>query len=178
MAHAEPKPPDDLDNMNADLVVPKGDRARVKNALAMRLYGASYADIADIESYESAGAAQRAVESALAAAPTKADREKLLRLTDARLDRLLRPQMAKALDPNHPEQQTASRTALAIIDRQAKLHGLDQPVQVAITNPSLQRIEEWVSKAQALSASSYPEEAEIIEGEIVADGPELAGETG
>lgn len=163
----------DIEKLNDDLVVPKGDVARVKGALAMRMYGATYNDIAEVQGYSSARAAKRAVEAALVAVADHGNKDHLIAMASARLDKLLVPTMKKALDPKHPEQQTATRMALALIDRHAKLHGLDQPVEVRLKTATSVEIDTWVEKARALEQPDLPEEADIeqdiVDAEVVPD---------
>ena len=91
MAYAEPKPvPEkDLDNLNADLE--ETDKVtRVEAALALRIAGASYSEIADVLGYASVASARLAVERSLASTITEESREEKRRLIARRIERLTR----------------------------------------------------------------------------------------
>lgn len=116
-------------------------------ALALRLAGAGYDDVADALGMDSALVARRAAESALAARATEdLDGRKRLRAEcGARIERLLRSVWGKATDHDHPEHLVAVRVARELIDRHVRLYGLDAPAEVVIHNPTALEIEEWVS---------------------------------
>lgn len=112
------------------------DRSATKAdaAFAMSLYGASYTEIAKQLGYSSAFRARAAVERVLAAsADSEDDRDKMRVLISRRLNRLLASHMPKAVNPEDPNQLAYSARALAIIDRQARLYGVDAPTQIAVS---------------------------------------------
>lgn len=100
---------------------------RKKNALELRLAGASYRDIAQALNC-SVGTATNDCKEALAEIPMQqADEMRTVELS--RLDRLQRAVWPKAVKG---DLQAVDR-AIKIIDRRAKLFGLDAPQQVQIT---------------------------------------------
>ena len=138
MAYAEPKPvPEkDLDNLNADLE--ETDKVtRVEAALALRIAGASYSEIADVLGYASVASARLAVERSLASTITEESREGEAS-THRTADRTTHPRrLGKATDENHPEHLAAVRTALSLVDRYAKLVGADAPTEVTVYTPTV-----------------------------------------
>jgi len=100
---------------------------RKRNALELRLAGASYRDIAQALNC-SVGTATNDCKEALAEIPMQqADEMRTVELS--RLDRLQRAVWPKAVKG---DLQAVDR-AIKIIDRRAKLFGLDAPQQVQIT---------------------------------------------
>lgn len=166
MAYAEPKPvPEkDLDRLNADLE--ETDKAtRVEAALALRIAGASYSEIADVLGYASVSSARLAVERSLASTITEESREEKRRLIARRIERLTRAVWGKATDENHPEHLAAVRTALSLVDRYAKLVGADAPTEVTVYTPTVSEMERWIAEQASKMLSGLPEDA-VIEGEV------------
>lgn len=148
--------------------------ANKKNAaaVALRLAGASYQEIADALVLDSPNDARNAVECDLRDRANDADLEKreLLRAqTAARLERLLRGVWGKATNPQDPEHLIAVTRALAIIDRHTKLYGLDAPAEVMVHTPTSVEIEAWVAAVTSATATVQIAEPDIfvIEGEVV-----------
>jgi len=169
MAYAEPDPVTEkqLTNLNADL--DEDDRAsRQEAAVALRIAGATYSDIARTLGYSSVTRARQAVEQALAASVGDDDRERMRFIEGRRLERLLRGLWHKATDEDNDEQLAAARTALAVIDRHAKLYGLDAPVVHAVYSPTATEMEQWLSGIAEQVRQGQPEEYDIIAGEIEA----------
>lgn len=129
-------------------------------ALAQRIAGVPFAKIADTLGYNSARAAQTAVERALVASMTDTDRDHQRVLAARRLERLLQAVWLKALDADHPEQLLAVRTAKELIDRWARLWGLDAPTQVVVHNPTQAELEQFVASLTA--ARSTVVEADVL----------------
>jgi hypothetical protein len=146
-------------------------RARQRKANAaiqLRLAGASYAEVAMTLGYPTPRTALVAVEKALERQLSYDDREAMRRMAGARLERLLRGVWSKAVDPEHPEHLFAVTKAKELIDRYAKLYGLDAPTEVVVHNPTQTEIEQWV--ATVLAARALPvAEYDIIEGEVEDD---------
>ena len=166
MAYAEPKPvPEkDLDKLNADLE--ETDKAtRVEAALALRIAGASYSEIADVLGYASVPSARLAVERSLASTVTEETREEKRRLIARRIERLTRAVWGKATDENHPEHLAAVRTALSLVDRYAKLVGADAPTEVTVYTPTVSEMERWIAEQASKMLSGLPEDV-VIEGEV------------
>lgn len=104
------------------------DRAeRKRNALELRLAGASYRDIAQALDISPATAMQDCKEALADIPMQQADEMRTVELS--RLDRLQRAVWPKAIKG---DLQAVDR-AIKIIDRRAKLFGLDAPQQVQIT---------------------------------------------
>ena len=104
------------------------DRAeRKKNALELRLAGASYRDIAQALEVSPATALQDCKEALADIPAQQADEMRTVELS--RLDRLQRAVWPRAIKG---DLQAVDR-AIKIIDRRAKLFGLDAPQQVQIT---------------------------------------------
>jgi hypothetical protein len=169
MAYAEPDPVTEaeLERLNPDLE--EDDRAtRQEAAVALRIAGATYAEIARTLGYSSVTRARQGVERALASAVGDDDRERMRFIEGRRLERLLRGLWKKATDEQDEEQLAAARTALAVIDRHAKLYGLDAPTVHAVYSPTQTEMDQWLHGIAAQIRSSEPDEHDIIAGEIAA----------
>lgn len=148
--------------------VARKDRpSRQEMAVALRIWGATYSEIAQKCEYTSATNARLAVERALAATVGDEDREQRRHIEARRLERLLRAVMPKATDENDPEQISYVRASLAIIDRHARLYGLDAPQEVVLYNPTQMEMENWIADKTALLQQDLPEEANVIEGQVI-----------
>ena len=137
-------------------------------AVAMFVWGASYTEIKSKLNYSTARHARMAVERALAAsADSEDDRDKMRMVISKRLNRLLGSHMSKAVDPKNPEQLAYSARVLAIIDRQAKLYGVDAPTQIQVT-ASDDHIREFVEFMMPQAREDQRAiEADILEGDIL-----------
>lgn len=158
------------ENPNADLEGITTD-TRSQSALALKLSGASYTDIAKVMGYSSAYHARQAVERVLAAsADSPEDRDKMRVLVDRRLNRLLQSVMSKAVDPKDAQHLAYNARALAIIDRTAKLWGVDAPVQVSIA-PADSYIHEYAQRLLgAAAADNSAIEADIVDADVLEEG--------
>jgi hypothetical protein len=117
-------------------------------ALAMRLSGATWEDIASVLGFPTERAALVAYESAMEKQlETPESREELRRLARLRLERLMRGVWAK-------------------------LEGSDAPTEVNIYSPAQSEIEAWVAE-QVNKTVPQLEEADIFEGEIVVDSEDV-----
>lgn len=169
MPYAEPTEvtEKELDRLNPDLDT--DDRpTRAEAAVALRIAGATYSEIARTLGYSNITRARQAVEQALAASVGDDDRERMRFIEGRRLERLLRGLWHKATDEEGEEQLAAARTALAVIDRHAKLYGLDAPTVHAIYSPTQTEMEQWLAGIAAQVREGQPEEYDIIAGEIEA----------
>lgn len=166
MPYAEPEPvkEKELERLNPDLRE-KDRKGRQEAAIALRIAGATYTEIANTLEYANASHARRAVESGLAATVSKEDRAQMRFIASRRLERILRGLWSKSTDENSEEHIPAARTALAVIDRHIKLNGLDAPSEHIVYNPAPREIEEWVRKMTHNIVGSTPEERDIIEAE-------------
>jgi len=135
-------------------------------AVALRLAGASYAEIADALAFADAKAARSAVETTLAASATAHCREQLRSEEAGRLERLLRGVWGKATNPDHAEHLPAAKVALAIIDRHVRLYGLDAPAEVVVHSPTTAEIDSWVAGMTATSLADLRAlEATVVDTE-------------
>lgn len=168
MAYATPAPleEEDLPKANSDLSL--RDRAtRCEAAVALRIEGAPYSEIARTLGYASPALARQAVERSLATTVGSEAREQLRFVEGRRLERLLRSLWGKATDETSEEHLAAIRTAVAIIDRHARLYGLDAPTEMVVYTPAASEIEAWVARMAAQVRGELPQEADII-GQTVA----------
>lgn len=154
---------------NADLDIAKGESIqRAKAGVSLRIAGASYTDIAETLGYSSAFRARQAVEQALAkAADSPEDRDQMRVLTSRRINRLLQSVMGKAVNPKDPQHLAYNARALALVDREARLWGVDAPTQVQVS-ASDQQIEDYINRVRPLAkAQQDAEEMEILDmGEV------------
>ena len=145
-------------------------RSRKANAaVQLRLAGATWEEIAQSLGYPTARqalvATERALEKQLS---TETDREKMRRLANARLERLLRSVWPKAVDPEHPDHLIALTKAREVIGDHRKLFGLDAPTEVVVHQPTMHELEQWVSRVVSASVPAV-EEYDILEGEVVGE---------
>lgn len=155
---------------------PKGGSgvARARNrkanaAIQLRIAGASWAEVAEALGYPTPRAAlvatERALENELRTEENKAN---MRSMAGKRLERMLRGVWSKAIDPDNPEHLLAVDKARLIIDRHAKLYGLDAPTEVVVTNPAQQELEQWVSEVIKSKAPQL-DEADIFDAEWTED---------
>ena len=142
-------------------------RARKANAaVQMRLAGATWGEIAITLGFPTPRQAMVATERALIKQlDNNDDREKMRKVAGARLERLLRSVWPKAIDPDSPDHLIAVSKAREIVDRHAKLYGLDAPTEVVVHNPTQTELEAWVTR---LLAETEPRVVgyDIIAGEV------------
>ena len=98
---------------------------RDNNAVAMRLSGATFQQIADQLDYANRGAAHKGVTAALKRAAREANSE-MLELELGRLDRLQTAHWVKAIQGDIK----AAEYCLRVIDRRCKLLGLDAAIKI------------------------------------------------
>lgn len=147
------------------------------SAVALKIAGASYEEVALTLGLPSAAHARKLVEKDLAARAEDAapeQRQMLRAEASARLERLMRAMWTKATTPADPEFVPASRQALALVDRYIRLHGLDAPAEVMIHTPAQAELDAWVAQMLGLTGQGIPEVEEadviVIEGEVMRDG--------
>jgi len=142
-------------------------RSRKANAaVQMRLAGATWGEIALALGYPTPRQALVATERALVKQLDNADdREKMRKIAGARLERLLRSVWPKAIDPDSPDHLIAVSKARDLVDRHARLYGLDAPTEVVVHNPTQVELESWVTR---LLAATEPRVVgyDIIAGEV------------
>lgn len=133
-------------------------------AVALRLAGASYLEIAETLTFADADTARIAVESELANLTVNGEaRETLRNLESARLERLLRSVWQKATDPTNPEHLAAVKIANGIVDRHIRLFGLDAPTEISIHTPTQAEIDAWVAQV----TMSAHDQLAIMEANVV-----------
>lgn len=146
--------------------VTRARNRKANAAIQMRLAGATYNEIAQTLGYGTARQALVAVEKALEKElHTSGDRDAMRQLAGARLERLLRSLWPKAINPDHPDHLVAIARARELVDRHAKLFGLDAPTEIVVHSPSQQELESWVARVVSLGVPAV-EEFDIIEGEV------------
>lgn len=153
-------------------LTPRIPANRAAAALALRIDGANFADIAKVLEFSSPAEARRAVERQLASEPTEmGDIERVRNLESRRIDRILVSLMKRATNPKDPDHLQYARTALAAIQQQTNLHGAAMPTKVDITyNPSAQQLEAWVGQIAAMKHKGV-QEGDIIDVEVIEDRP-------
>lgn len=154
---------------NADLVISETG-TKAESAVALRIAGTSYTNIAKALGYVSATRARLAVERVLAStADSPEEREQMRVLSDKRLNRLLQSVMGKAVDPRDPDHLAYNARALAITDRIMRLWGVDAPTQVQIT-PTDEHLQAYVARMMALARTEpEAEEADILDADVLED---------
>lgn len=152
--------------------VAKTRQRKADAAISMRLSGATWTEIAQVCGYPTPRAALTATERALVKRLDEEDKVKMRQLAGARLERLLRGVWNKAIDPNDPEHLAAVQRAREIIDRHAKLFGLDAPTEIVVHNPTKTELETWVLRVMAAGAPQVDEE-DIFDIEVV-DNPAIS----
>lgn len=140
-------------------------------AVALRMAGADFTTIAEELNYANASAARNAYETALASvASDPKDIEHQKMLAHMRLERLLLSVWPKATDPKNLEQIAYVRSALSIIDRHARLLGIDSPQQMVVHTPDARSVTEWVTGMLAqVTHGELEAESDIIDAEEVGD---------
>jgi hypothetical protein len=140
-------------------------------AVALRIAGATYTEIADTIGHPDVRALRRMVEEEIGAASDDEEgRSRLRSEANLRLERLLRGVWSKATDPNDPDHLPAVRTATGLIDRIIKLHGLDAPAQITVYTPTQQELDTWVAGMVVQQTVDLPPEPDDLLSLEPADG--------
>lgn len=161
--------PQDPEKANKDLDKPDASPTKAAAAVSLRIAGANYSEIATTLGYANAFRARQAVEGALArsAGENPEGVEQVRQLTEKRLERLLRATMPAAIDNKNRDQLAYVRTALAIIDRHAKLRGVDAPQQMVVHSADEEQVKAWVEgMVRRVGIDGIAAEAEIIDVEF------------
>lgn len=145
---------------------------KAKSALALKLAGATWGEIAHALGYPTERTALLAVEKALNAELDDTDRDTMRRFAGMRLERLLRAAWSKAIDEDNPEQMIALSKAREVIADHRRLFGLDAPTEVIVHQPTRAELEEWVARMASASGPRVIEE-EIIDVDWEDVPPEL-----
>lgn len=134
-------------------------------AIQLRKAGADWDEVAQVVGYPTARAALVAVERALEKELKTEEGQKFMRtLAGQRLERLLRGVWPKAINPDHPDHLPAVDRARQIVDRHAKLYGLDAPTEYVVHSPTQAELEKWVSVVISKSVPTLDED-DIFEAE-------------
>lgn len=151
----------------------KKEAARIREvrALELRMAGATFAAIAQALGYSHRKNAQRAVERAMrreqaAIAP---DREAFVQMHLMRTERLIQAHWRRATggDP------AATETIRRLLERQARLMGLDKPVRFEVTDAMDAEIEGLLAEMERLTAEqARMDAAAALEQEVQGDGQE------
>ncbi|MDV7099700.1 hypothetical protein R4227_06030 [Gordonia amicalis] len=122
---------------NANMSVRHQARIADREAKALDLFltGATYAQVATHAGYSDPSNARRAVHRAAARRQQERDELADVALTVMldQLDMILRAHITTALDRKNPDQYKATEQVLRVLDRKAKLQGINAPVQVEAT---------------------------------------------
>lgn len=158
---------DGAGNQNSQITRARDRKANA--AIQLRIAGASWDEIAQSLGFPTPRAALVATERALEKElKTEENQAQMRSLAGKRLERLLRGVWTKAIDPSHPEHLLAVDKARQLVDRHAKLYGLDAPTEVVVSNPAQQELEQWVATVINETKPAL-EEADIFDAEVVED---------
>jgi len=145
------------------------DRAsRAESAVALKIAGANYTQIAKALDYAHPALARQAVEQALSTSVHEEDRKAQRLLSSARIEALLRSVWPRANDSRDPDHLGYMRGALALIDRHAKLWGLDAPIEIVSYTPTQVEYQAALDSIVQQFVRDLPQEADII-GEVLDD---------
>lgn len=136
---------------------------RHRQAIVLKLAGASYATIAERLGYSSANKAKEAINKGMRNGLQESAKE-LRRIHYGRLEYLLMQVWPRASQGD----QSAIHTSLNIMDRMAKLFGLDAPQQVDVTHNSRETIIiAEGERDQYLKALRAAAEIDVVEAEVI-----------
>lgn len=133
-------------------------------AIALRVAGASFADVAVTLGLSGATEALHLVEATLAAQLTPESVEVQRAEASARLEALLASVWERAQNPMDPEHLNAVKGAREVIDRIIRLNGLDRPTELIVHTPTSAELERWVAGVLSQDAPAVVE-ADVI-GEL------------
>jgi len=179
VAEAEQTPGDDLDRLPEDLSIRRiqkriGTNKDVRDAetmsevmargiVALWTRGANYPEIAD-EFGISVATARMAVERVLAdSLDDNEDKTKQRQRVALQLDAFLRSVVDRALDKEDDQQLAYLRAAMQVVDRKARLLGLDAPINVQLGLPSKDELDQWVAAVAAFNGATMPIEGDPFE---------------
>lgn len=139
--------------------------SRANAAMNMLIAGASYQEIARILGYKNTDLVKRAIWQAMGSIEmdeTRRAREK--ELMARRLNKMISSGWNRANDAHDPDHLAYQRLMLAIMDRQAKLYGLDAPSESIVYTPSQAEINEHVARVRNLVVVEAGDvEADVLE---------------
>lgn len=158
-----------------DLAAIKGDSedspTRAAAAVAMKIDGAGYSDIARVLEYSSAQRARRAVEEAIAAQAGTPDQLEHVRwINSRRIERIIASIMPRATNPQDPDHLMYARMAIVTIDRHLRIWGADAPQKIDVTySPAAGEIEKWAMEMAERFQGKPPQEGDIMQIDNVID---------
>lgn len=141
--------------------------SRAAAAVNLLISGASYQDIAKVLVYRNVDEIKRAIWKTIGSIEmdeVRRAREK--ELMARRLNTMIGSGWKRANDPGDPDHLAYQRLMLAIMDRQAKLYGLDAPSESIVYTPSQQEINEHVARVRNLVVVEAGDvEADVLEAD-------------
>jgi len=188
MSDTAPDPGDDLDRLPEDLTIRRvqkriGTRKDVHDAemmsevmaraiVALWTRGVNYPDIAD-EFGISVATARMAVERVLADSLDDNEDKTIQRhRVSLQLDAFLRGVVDRALDKKDDQQLAYLRAALQVVDRKARLLGLDAPINVQLGLPSKDDLDQWVAAVAMFNGTASPIEGDPFDEIEMTEDPE------
>ena len=130
---------------------------------ALWVRGANYPEIADEFGINTA-VARMAVERILADSyDDSEDKTKQRHRVSLQLDAFLRSVVDRALDKEDDQQLAYLRAAMMVVDRKARLHGLDAPVNIQLGLPSKDELDQWVAAVANFNGTASPIEGDPFE---------------
>lgn len=150
----------------------------VRAAVAMKIAGASYVEIAQTLEYRTPAAARMAVEQGLASTIEDEDDLRAVRkMSSARLEALMKSLAPNALHPKiidpldkdgrrmvaNPDHLPYAREFLRVVDRHIRLHGADAPQLIGLVNPNAEQFEQVIGALVRGELGAPPEEGDIFE---------------
>lgn len=144
---------------------------RAAAAVNMAIEGSSYYDIARVLDYPSPSAAKKAVWAAIGDIEPDPDEVKRQRhMMSQTLGRLQASMMRRATNPKDPDHVQYVRATIAVLDREAKLLGLDAPTNIVLHSATAQEIDDYVAQVQQLKVIAAGDvEADILEDVVDAE---------
>lgn len=162
---------DDSPRGNSEVARARNRKANA--ALQLRKAGASWDEIAEALGFPTGRQALVATEKALEKELRNPESQEQMReLAGARLERLLRGVWSRAINPEDPDHLAAVNTAKGLIDRHARLYGLDAPTQYVVSSPTQQELEAWVNRISAATVPELPEAdifGDVVEGQVTSE---------
>lgn len=139
--------------------------SRASAAVTLLISGADYRDIAKVLDYRSVDEVKRTVWSAIGSIEMDENRRGREReLMARRLTAMISSGWKRATNPGDPDHLAYQRLMLAIMDRQAKLYGLDAPSQSIVYTPSQEEINQHVARVRNLVVVEAGDvEADVLE---------------
>lgn len=144
----------------------KGKMTKAESAAAMRVRGLTIQEIRAVLEYDTDAQVRAAIEAVIADSLDNYDREALRVNLDSRLEQLWRLAYKRARDDKNPQRETATKNALAVLNRMADLHGLDAPKEVRLHHAADDEIMQWIEQYSASGVAQLPQEPDIIDADI------------